>query len=229
MIPTVLAGQMKQGVEDFLDTTFPISTPHFHNLIRNFLSKEGNLFKGPFLSILLPFITSAGKGDFFPDIPLGYDPYRHQIKAFERLTGPTPQSTIIGTGTGSGKTECFMLPVLDHCLKHRNQPGIKAIFIYPMNALATDQAGRLAKEIHKNPLMKGKIKAGLFVGQKEDQPQTVMSENHIISDKAILHTNPPDILLTNYKMLDYLLIRPRNKRLWENNSAATLKYLVVDE
>ncbi|MCP4157080.1 MAG: DEAD/DEAH box helicase [bacterium] len=229
MIPTVLAGQMKQGVEDFLDTTFPVSTPFFHSIIQDFLEKEGNLFKGPFLSILLPFITSEGKRDFFPDIPLTYDPYLHQTKAFERLSGPTPQSTIIGSGTGSGKTECFMLPVLAHCLKHTGQPGIKAIFIYPMNALATDQAGRLAKEIHKNPLMRGNIKAGLFVGQKEDQPQTVMSENHIISDKSIMHTNPPDILLTNYKMLDYLLIRPKNKRLWVNNSTTTLKFLVVDE
>lgn len=50
------------------------------------------------------------------------------------------------TGTGSGKTECFLLPILDHVLRARRtgHSGMKALILYPMNALANDQAARLA-------------------------------------------------------------------------------------
>ena len=84
------------------------------------------------------------KIDYCPDVTKQYSPYLHQERAFARLSGPNPKSTIIATGTGSGKTECFLYPILDHCYRHRGEPGIKAVLIYPMNALATDQAGRLA-------------------------------------------------------------------------------------
>ena len=70
--------------------------------------------------------------------------------SFERLTtqdGHSPQPTLITTGTGSGKTECFLYPILDHCYARRGEPGIKAIILYPMNALASDQARRLARQI----------------------------------------------------------------------------------
>ncbi|MCK5323704.1 MAG: DEAD/DEAH box helicase [Desulfobulbaceae bacterium] len=83
-----------------------------------------------------------GGPDYFPDLPMPYPPYLHQEKSFDRLAGPSPKSTIVATGTGSGKTECFLYPILDYCYQHRGEPGIKAILIYPMNALATDQAGK---------------------------------------------------------------------------------------
>ena len=55
MISSVLASQIKQGLEDFLKTTFPITTPFFHGMVERFLEEEGNLFKGPYISIKLPF------------------------------------------------------------------------------------------------------------------------------------------------------------------------------
>ena len=58
------------------------------------------------------------------------------------------------------------------------------------------------------------ITAGLFVGQSEHDPRMVMGADHIITDKATQRRSPPDILLTNYKMLDYLPIRPRDRDLW---------------
>ncbi|MFW5740609.1 MAG: DEAD/DEAH box helicase, partial [Myxococcota bacterium] len=153
----------------------------------------------------------------------------HQERAFERLRGPSPRSTLIATGTGSGKTECFLQPILDHGYRHRHERGIKAILIYPMNALASDQAGRLAKAIWNNPNLHGRITAGLFVGQSESNPHQVMTEHAIITSKDTLRLNPPDILLTNYKMLDYLLVRPKDFPLWAHNGPETLQYLVVDE
>jgi DEAD/DEAH box helicase domain-containing protein len=229
MIPAVLAQQVRQGLEDFLRTTIPISTPVFHGLIDRLLEEEGAVFKGPYLSIQLPFRQGEGGPGFFPDVPLQFAPYLHQEQAFQRLSGDQPRSTIVATGTGSGKTECFLYPILDHCYRHRGEPGIKAILIYPMNALATDQAGRLARTIGNNAKLKGNVTTGLYVGQSEHKPHMRMAADSIITDKSTLRLNPPDILLTNYKMLDYLLIRPQDHSLWQHNEPETLRFLVVDE
>lgn len=229
MIPSVLVKQVRQGVEDFLKTTFPISTPFFHGLIDRLLAEEGEVFKGPYLSIQLPFRKGKGGADFFPDVPLAFPPYLHQEQAFKRLGGEKPQSTIVATGTGSGKTECFLYPILDYCYRTRNEKGVKAILIYPVNALAMDQAERLAKIVHNNPNLKGNITAGLFVGEQEKHPSTAMGPERIITDKPTMRKMSPNILLTNYKMLDYMLIRSRDYPLWQYNGPETLRFLVVDE
>lgn len=229
MIPSVLASQLKQGVEDFLRTTFPVSTPFFHGILDRLLAEPESLFQGPFLDLQLPFQMGESDTAPFPNIALPFTPYLHQERAFDRLSGPRPRSTLIATGTGSGKTECFLYPILDHCIHHRGEPGVKAILIYPMNALASDQAARIAKTIHHDPNLKSMVTAGLFVGQSEKNPHYGMTEDAIISHKDTLRHSPPDILLTNYKMLDYLLIRPRDFPLWSQNAPETLRYLVVDE
>jgi DEAD/DEAH box helicase domain-containing protein len=229
MIPSVLAQHVEQGVKDFLRTTFPVTTPFFSNMLDRFLNEPGNVFKGPYLDIQLPFQLDKGGSDYFPNLPMQFPPYLHQIKSFDRLSGPNPKSTIISTGTGSGKTECFLYPILDYCYQHRGESGIKAILIYPMNALATDQAGRLAKLIYKNSKLRGHVSAGIYVGQREKNPSMVMKADSLISDKETLRLTPPDILLTNYKMLDYLLIRLDDRPLWQNNTSETLRFLVVDE
>lgn len=228
MIPSVLAQHVEQGIKDFLRTTFPVTTPFFSNILENFLIEPGNVFKGPFLDIQLPFQQGKGGTDYFADLPMQFPPYLHQEKSFDRLSGPNPKSTIVATGTGSGKTECFTYPILDYCYRHRGEPGIKAILIYPMNALATDQAGRLAKLIH-NSKLKGHVTAGIYIGQREKDPSMLMAPDRLISDKQTLRLSPPDILLTNYKMLDYLLIRPDDRPLWQHNRLDTLRFLVVDE
>ena len=229
MIPSVLAHHVEQGIKDFLRTTFPVSTPFFAAILDQLLEKPGSVFKGPYLDIQLPFQPGKGKADFFRDLPLPFHPHLHQEEAFRRLSGPDQKATIVATGTGSGKTECFLYPVLDHCFRHRGEPGIKAILIYPMNALATDQAGRLAKIIHGNSRLQGHVTAGIYVGQQEKDPAVIMEPERLISDKEIIRSSPPDILLTNYKMLDYLLIRPGDRALWQHNTSETLRYLVVDE
>jgi len=229
MIPSILSQQLKQGVEDFLRTTFPVSTPFFHGVVDNLLSEDDKVFKGPYLSIQLPFKKGSGRPDFFPGVPMRFSPHLHQEQAFGRLSGKKPRSAIVATGTGSGKTESFLFPVLNFCYQHRGESGIKAIFIYPMNALATDQAIRLARTIYDNPNLKGMVTAGLYVGQSEKEPHMVMGRENIITHKDTLRANPPDILLTNYKMLDYLLIRAKDYPLWSNAGPETLQFLVVDE
>ena len=144
MISSVLSNQVQRGVEDFLRTPFPVSTPFFHGVMERFLGEGNGIFKGPYISIRPPYRTSSLGSDFFPRMPLSFSPYMNQEMAFRRLSGEQPTSTIVVTGTGSGKTECFLYPILDYC----RRPGIKAIIIYPMNALATDQAKRMARLCH---------------------------------------------------------------------------------
>jgi len=228
MLPSVLVSQLQQGVEDFLQTKFPTTTPHFHGMIDRFFGQEGAVFKGPYVSLDLPFRHSEHGADYFPEVPLEFPPYAHQAKAFDRLSGDDLRSTLVATGTGSGKTEAFLWPVLDYARQHKGEDGIKAVLIYPMNALANDQAGRIAKAVDGTDAL-GDVRVGLYVGDKEKSPTLTMGEDHVITDRETLRRNPPDILLTNYKMLDYLLTRPGDAKLWRYNGPETLRYLVVDE
>ena len=229
ILPLALAREIKSGIEEFLHTSFRPSTRGFKNLVTDFTSDPDNLFRGPYLGIDLPFTTADTDTEFFPEVPLGHTPYTHQQKAFERLQGIARESTLVATGTGSGKTECFLLPILDWCLQQTERPGIKAVIIYPMNALAEDQAKRLAAWIWNNPYLKGKVRAGMYADQEPPLAARVMRPDDVIRSRKVMHKDPPDILLTNYKMLDQLLLRPNRKQLWEQNSADTLRYLVVDE
>ena len=234
MIPSVVASEVTRALRDFLTTGFGPSNPELASVVDDFLADPANLVKGPYLSIALPFRRAPEGGEPFPEVPLGFIPYRHQRTAFSRLSAGTGRSTVIATGTGSGKTECFLYPILDHCREQAESPGgrregIKAILIYPMNALATDQARRIAETVHGTPSLRGRVSAGLYVGEGERSPHTTMGPDHVTTDRATLRERPPDILLTNYKMLDFLLMRPIDHRLWRLNGPEALRYLVVDE
>ena len=239
LFPSILAHQVRHGVEEFLLTTFPVTNPFFAGIMERLLGRapgpdgavKGNrIFRGPYVSLKLPFQYAPPEGRqlFDPLVP-DFTPYVHQHKAWERLDSRDGQSTIVATGTNSGKTECFLYPILDYCRSNAGRKGIKAILIYPMNALATDQAQRLARLIYRNPVLKSFVTAGLYVGEEEKDPCTAMREDSIVTHKETLRLNPPDILLTNYKMLDYLLLRPDDRGLWAENQPDTLRYLVVDE
>ncbi|NOQ32104.1 MAG: DEAD/DEAH box helicase [Helicobacteraceae bacterium] len=230
MIPSVLASQLIQGTKDYLNTTFPSSTPAFFEMMDKFVSEEGKLFKGPYVSVALPFRRGDESAHYFPDtLSENFKPFYHQELAFKRLGGEVAKPTLVATGTGSGKTEAFMYPMLDYCFKNRDTKGIKAIIIYPMNALATDQAKRFAKTISDTASLSG-TRVGLYIGSAEQNPHKTMSDEYVITDKDILCNNPPDILLTNYKMLDFMLMRPRDQKIWKHNVGSdVLKFIAVDE
>jgi len=182
MQPLILAEQVRQGIADFLATSFPGTTPGFEDLMERFLAQPGSLSRGPYVTVSLPFRQSS-EADAPFDWLHGFKPHAHQSRAFARLSGIEPSSTLVATGTGSGKTECFLYPVLEHCRQMRaaGRRGIKAILIYPMNALATDQANRVAKEIVTRKALSG-ITAGLYVGDVASEKST--SVRHLDGDRC---------------------------------------------
>lgn len=83
--------------------------------------------------------------------------------------------------------------------------------------------------IYDIPELRGNVTAGMYVGGQEAVSSHAMTVTRIITDRETMLSAPPDILLTNYKMLDYLLVRPKDSTLWIDNSPETLKYIAVDE
>jgi len=207
VLPSVPSHELMEGVRAFLRATFPPSTPEFREAFDAILNGVGRdkLFQGPYLRVGLPFQPGRAGTDYFPRLHTAFPPYRHQEQSWARLRTENPLSTLVATGTGSGKTECFLYPILDHVLANPAQRGIKAILLYPMNALAGDQARRFAKLVHKNPACFGKVRIGLYVGGEGDKSKQ-MTEDGVITCRQEIQNSPPDILMTNYKMLDYLLM-----------------------
>jgi len=241
MLPAHLAENIRQQILYYLQSTFSFRDRRVEQAFARFLEDpEDGLFKGPWVQLKRPF-RPAPEGIELPfDITVPFHPFLHQYRAWIRLTSKEykPESTIITTGTGSGKTECYLYPILDHCLRARaeGRKGIKAIILYPMNALAADQEKRFAKTIWKDTaLREAGIRVGNYTGRdmhegsSRDSGTKTMGEDHGISNHGEQQNNPPDILLTNYKMLDFLLMRPRDQKLWRFNDGDVLHYLVLDE
>lgn len=229
MLPSILAKQLQKGIGDYIETTFPMTNEPFRGSIKNMLQTKDSVYHEPYIAVRLPFRIADEMPNCFEAVHPTYLPYVHQQRSYNRLTGNDGKSTLIATGTGSGKTECFLYPILEYCYQHRGETGIKALIIYPMNALATDQAKRLAELIYNSPELRGNVTAGMYVGGREQTPSRMMSESSIITDHETMLNQAPDILLTNYKMLDYLLVRPKDATLWRDNNPETLKYIAVDE
>ena len=232
MLPSLLARDIQKGLEQFLLTGFEASDAFMHGVLQRFVDQPSAWLKGPYLQVGLPFTQGASGTKFFNGFDTPKPAFSHQEAAWQRLsTLHGAASTLVATGTGSGKTECFAYPVLDHCARMAKQePGIKALVIYPMNALASDQARRFAELVAQIAAFKD-LRVGMYVGGHQTAPGQGlhMTPDSVITDRATMRKNPPDILLTNYKMLDYLMLRPKDRKLWEKNSPHTLRYVVVDE
>jgi DEAD/DEAH box helicase domain-containing protein len=243
MLPAHLAENIRKQVLFYLQSTFDFRDAHVERAFTRFLEDpDTGLFKGPWVQLRRPFRPATADAKMPLTIRPGFHPFRHQWQSWMRLSsqGQKPQATIVTTGTGSGKTECFLYPILDHCLRMRKkgQQGIKALVLYPMNALAADQEKRFAKVVWKDKQLRDAgVRVGNYTGRydpsdpgaSEQSGHKTMGEDHGISNHAAQQEDPPDILLTNYKMLDYLLLRPQDQNLWRFNLPGVLQYLVLDE
>jgi ATP-dependent helicase YprA (DUF1998 family) len=236
LLPLSQAQTIAENLLDYLGTTFALADPDARRALDAFLRDPDNgMFRGPYVRVRLPFRPAAEGWREHLEWYEGFTPYGHQAAAFARLSSyrlsaerPRPQPTLVTTGTGSGKTESFLYPILDH-VQRANRAGIKgmkALILYPMNALANDQALRLAKLITSHAALSG-ITAALYTGDKGPE-RTTVTDDGLITKREVIRDLAPDILLTNYKMLDQLLLRPADAGLWRQ-SAHSLQYLVLDE
>jgi len=147
-----------------------------------------------------------------PDKPLRL--HRHQTEAVE--AAQSGDNYVLTTGTGSGKSLAYIIPIVDYVLRRGSGQGIRAIIVYPMNALANSQMNELEKFLCRGlPDPTPPVKFARYTGQESEE-----EKNEIIG-------HPPDILLTNYVMLELLLTRPREQRIV--NAARGLRFLVLDE
>lgn len=233
--PAHASGDLIAGITEYLTTSFSLADKGTAESLQQFLGGTSHsMFRGPYVRTRLPYAPAQKWQRLLSWLPEGFTPYRHQAEAFHRLRSHDgfadrrPSPTLVVTGTGSGKTEAFLYPVLDHVLRHRGEKGIKALVLYPMNALANDQADRLARLLTTDPRLEGKVTAGLYTGEADRYGASAVTEASLITNREAIRETPPDILLTNYKMLDQLLLREEDRPLWEK-SADSLQYLVLDE
>ena len=149
--------------------------------------------------------------------PVGRDLRLHKHQADAIRAAKTNASYVLTTGTGSGKSMSYIVPIVDYALRHGAGDGrIKAIVVYPMNALANSQENELAKFLKLGyPQGRPPVTFRRYTGQE--------SEEH----RDEIRNNPPDILLTNYVMLEYLLTRPVDGAVIR--AAQGLPFLVLDE
>lgn len=236
----------------YLQDQFPINDETIRNAFHTQLFKKNTLAKGPYLEVAAPYVEGqtipqlVHEGILNPkvaqlnqqELPSDRPLFAHQEKAIRKAK--QERNFIVATGTGSGKTESFMLPILnglfDELTNGSLTPGVRALFIYPMNALANDQMKRLRSLLKDTP----EITFGRYTGDtkktKKDAEEQFRQQNagepilcnEILSRDEMRHS-PPHILVTNYAMLEYLLLRPEDTSFFDGPHARYWRYLVLDE
>ncbi|MCS3830719.1 superfamily II DNA or RNA helicase/ribosomal protein S27AE/uncharacterized protein (DUF983 family) [Salinibacter ruber] len=162
-------------------------------------------------------------------------PYKHQSEAIRSVQGG--HNTIVATGTGSGKSFAFGIPIVSECLRAKEEGigGIKAVIVYPMNALANSQYDDFARRLQGSGLKLARYTGDTFSSEEEalqafrevtgrEEP----FDSEIISRDQIKES-PPDILMTNYVMLELLLTRFEDRVLFPPGDEGILQFLVLDE
>ena len=266
--PVVFTEKVVRSFLRYQLTAYPFADERLHAQMRRLLSldetRQSPLLKGPYVSLSRPFRQGAAvselvrEGVFHPHMRQRIPDdithvYGHQEDAIRAIR--EGYTTLVSTGTGSGKTECFLYPIVSKCLELRDQngaPGISAVIVYPMNALAEDQLGRL-----RSLLAGTGISFGMYVGKTPDREADVAGQRlpagssradyeaalarvrgerrgetvyppEEACSREVMRTagKQPRILLTNVKQLELLLTRQRDVELFGN---ARLDFLVFDE
>ena len=139
--------------------------------------------------------------------------YRHQKQAIDLAANG--RNYVVTTGTGSGKSLTYIIPVVNHVLRHRPEDGrVRAIIVYPMNALINSQAKAIERFFGNMPGCP--VRFARYTGQESD------------AEKREIQQRPPHILLTNYVMLELMLTRP-DEFTFVDAGAANLQFVVLDE
>jgi len=257
--PVSLQQDLQDRMQRYLQTALPIHRrfPKLRKATEEQFSAETTLIKGPYLEALPDFpkshslkslvnegILHRGLENMAPEV-YTRDLHEHQSKAIHLVT-EEKKNIVVATGTGSGKTECFLYPLVDELLKAdiQGKPGIRAILVYPLNALANDQLYSRVVPLIVKELEQYGLTVGRFTGQTDPRMDRNQFEQEYLADSNIrkhfkdsipdnwllsrqeMLDTPPHVLITNYAMLEHLLLLPQNAPLFNN---ADLRYIVLDE
>lgn len=239
--------------KEYLLSAFDFSDSKVKEEFRLSLNERFQVSKGPFLQSTPPYKRSKSLRELAMEgilsAELVKDPpivpnvdrslYHHQVEAIQKIADK--RNIIVATGTGSGKTESFLIPIIDSLLKEReagslSSPGVRALLLYPMNALANDQLGRLRE------LLAGMsdVTFGRFTGDTGTDDEDRLAAdymrrygvdplpNEMLSRERMRET-PPHILVTNFAMLEYLLLRPAETKFFDGPTGKHWKFIVLDE
>ena len=225
--PIAVWGDTIASYRDYLTTEFRAREETLRRRLEEALDRPRFLAQDPYFSTHIPFRP----GKPWRDLPLdprlaaalarrttGRPTFLHQQQAIETLLGPAPSPLVVTTGTGSGKTECFLAPALqaaiEDAVRHGGRPGLVALVLYPMNALANDQLERIQQYLHDSGYGDS-IRVALY--------NRATSE----AERDRLRQRPPHLLLTNYQMLEYLLVRPADRE--SLFAGQRCRFVVLDE
>lgn len=224
-------GKLVEGYLDFVQSFFKIRDPRIAHHIWERL-RDGHLTPdalvqlnpafepGPTMEQLVADgrlhpecarIFADKKKDGSDAVPLSF--HKHQVEGLEAATAR--EHYVLTTGTGSGKSLSYIVPIVDDVLRRAGRRGVKAVIVYPMNALANSQRTELEKYLVRGYGDRPPVTFERYTGQESDDKR-----------RAIIDA-PPDILLTNYVMLELLLTRPHERKLVE--AMRGLRFLVLDE
>ena len=243
--------KVRQRYENYLRTSFFFREPALRASFQQALQGEEELLKGPFDEPGRAFVRGAaakalarecfdgGCGGLEP-VLLDGRLYTHQERAV-RMMFEEGRNVVVATGTASGKTESFLYPILfelyrQHLEGTLDEPGVRALVLYPMNALANDQRDRL-RELCRQLQVAGSDFVPTFGQYTGETPyhgarggagEGEASPGELLYREQMRET-PPHILLTNYSMLEYLLMRPEDSPLFDDGRAGRWQFLVLDE
>ncbi len=252
--PIKTTQHLRDSYLKYLQTIKPFQDEWLREQFARAISEPDMLVKGPLIEISPPFelgvsikdlvkegVLSKSFADLCTPEHLPYERalYRHQEQAIRKVT--SGRNTVVATGTGSGKTEAFLIPILNHLLREKErgtleEPGVRALLLYPMNALANDQMKRMRGLLGNYPA----ITFGRYVGESEHSPYAAEDSFHQnypeepripneLLSRNEMQSTPPHILLTNYAMLEYLLLRPADSTLFDGVTGVHWRFLVLDE
>ena len=256
--PLAFCSDLEQRLRQFTTTAAaisPVHAPLLASAVRDLISRQSTV-DGPYVESLPDFEKGASIAELVAseDLCAHWAPmaeaapslYSRPLHMHQRAAIGRNENYLVATGTGSGKTEAFLFPMIDDLMRQGlGHEGVKTILVYPLNALATDQMHRIAKLLFQELGDPG-LTLGRFTGQtsaRADRAEITreiieapsfragfgdnakVPRNWLLSRQEMLET-PPDILITNYAMLEHILLLPRNRTLLKD---ASLRWIVLDE
>ena len=267
MNPRTTTDKIKMDYRSYVSSILTVRDREISRLAKEEVKHTG-FVKGPFLETTLPFKEGKSLKELAEDgliskefAKMGkrvhYEDWKlriHQQHALEHIINDN-RNMVVSTGTGSGKTECYLYPVFNELMREKEQgkldAGVRALLIFPMNALANDQQKKLRKLLADYP----DITFGRYTGetahakknetpeeaearlhkeydiqhQNDNDPDSRKSIGNELMCREYMAKNPPHILLTNYAMLEFMLLQPNTAPFFDTDMAKNWKFLVIDE